>query len=364
MKKSLLNQIYRLAFAFVFGVVGLVSFAQGGEFPPPCDPVPVKKPVEIVRREITVAIIGEDRPKMPANRKPTIDACVQYWTNAMNREIANSPDLVVLPEGVDSWVGATTAEELDWVQRRGDRLLKAFQEYARKHRCYLVFNSYRQRKDGRFANCTFTIDRDGDVIGVYDKVYPTAWEIEWKELPIVPGEKPIVVETDFGRLGFATCFDLNFRDLLMATKELKPDVIAFCSAYNGDFWQRTWSYTCRSYLIGCTTGNLAKDVSGPSGEVIFHLHDYFKTATVKINTNYRVCHLDYNWGKLRRAVKKYGQRVTVRNPGAVGCVTLLSNDPALKAEDVVKEFGIEELDDYYERSVRTRGGPLPQNFGR
>ena len=137
-----------------------------------------------------------------------------------------------------------------------------------------MFNSYRQRKDGRFANCTYALDRDGDVVAVYDKVYPTPDEIEWKELPIVPGEGPVAVETDFGRLSFATCFDLNFRDLLMATAELKPDVIAFCSAYNGDFWQRTWSYTCRSYLVGCTVGTLAKDVSGPSGEALFHSHTY------------------------------------------------------------------------------------------
>ena len=79
---------------------------------------------------------------------------------------------------------------------------------------------------------------------------------------------------------------------------------------------------------------------------------------MKINTNYRVCHLDHNWAGLQKAVDKYGPRVTVRNPGAVGCVTLLSNAPELKAGDVVKEFGLEEWDDYYARSVRTRGGPL------
>ena len=107
-------------------------------------------------------------------------------------------------------------------------------------------------------------------------------------------------------------------------------------------------------------GELAKDVVGPAGEVIFHSHDYFRTATVKINTNYRVCHLDGNRGGLQKAVRKYGQRVTVRNPGAVGCVTLLSNDPDLPAADVMKEFGIEEIDDYYARSVRLRGGEVPR----
>ena len=330
------------------------------QLPPPCNPTPVKKPVKMVRREITVAIIGEDRPQMPADRRPTVEACASYWKRAMDREIANCPDLVVLPEGVDSWRGATTAEKLAWVQRRGDGLLKAFAAYARSHRCYLVFNSHRQRKDGRFTNCTFTLDRDGDVVGVYDKVYPWPAGMGLKDFPIVPGEAPVAVDTDFGRLAFATCYDLNFRDLIMANAALKPDVIAFCSAYNGDFWQRTWSYTCRSYLVACTTGELAKDVVGPAGEVIFHSHNYFRTATVKINTNYRVCHLDGNWGGLQKAVRKYGQRVTVRNPGAVGCVTLLSNDPELKAEDVMKEFNIEEIDDYYARSVRLRGGELPR----
>ena len=190
------SRIHVLAAVWVSAILaGFQLSAAVEEFPPPCDPVPVKKSVKMVRREITVSIIGVARPPMPANRRPSLDSCVAYWTRAMDREIANAPDLVVLPEGVDSWAGAKPAEKLDWVRRRGDRLLKAFQAYARAHRCYLVFNSYRQRKDGRFANCTYALDRDGDVVAVYDKVYPTPDEIEWKELPIVPGEGPVAVET-------------------------------------------------------------------------------------------------------------------------------------------------------------------------
>ena len=99
----------------------------------------------------------------------------------MDKEIGNRPDLIVLPEGVDSWSGATPAIKLEWVKRRGDLLLKEFQRYAREHRAYIVFNSYRQRKDGRFANCSYMLDRDGDVVGVYDKVYPTPGEILWDD---------------------------------------------------------------------------------------------------------------------------------------------------------------------------------------
>lgn len=328
--------------------------------PPPCDPVPVKKNVSAVRREITVSIIGAERPKLPP-QGPSVEACLGYWMREMNREIVNKPDLVVLPECIDSWLGATRRQVRDWVVNvRGDAILKAFQAYAREHRCYLVFNSHRQRKDGRFANCTFTIDRDGDVVGVYDKVYPTIWEIDCPHLTVVPGKRPVAVETDFGRLSFATCFDLNFRDLMEATAELEPDVIAFCSAYHGGFWQRAWALTCRSYLIAATLGHKAKNVWGPSGEALFNADDYYRTATVKINTNYTVCHLDYNMGKLRRALDKYAPRLTMRDPGSVGCVTLLSDDPELKTESVVAEFGLERLSDYYRRSVRRRGGEVPR----
>lgn len=328
--------------------------------PPPCDPAPVVKDVTVHRREITVSIVGLPRPSVPA-AGASVESCVRYWTRGIDREIFKKPDLIVLPESVDCWQGMSRAQVRDWVVHiRGDGLLKAFQAYAKKHRSYLVFNSYRQRSDGRFANSTFALDRDGDVVAVYDKAYPTKWEIECPHLTIVPGERPVAVDTDFGRLSFVTCFDLNFRDLMEAVASLKPDVVAFCSAYHGGFWQRAWALTCRSYFVGSTLGEKAKNVWGPSGEPIFLLDDYFKTGSVRINTNCEVCHLDYNWDALRRAEAKYGPRMTVRDPGSVGCVTLLSNDPALKAETLLKEFGIEPLDDYYARSVRLRGGEIPR----
>ncbi len=226
-----------------------VYLKNASGLPPPCDPKPVKKPVKVVRREVKVAIIGADRPKGPENvLHANAKNCFAYWKRWMDREIANKPDLVVLPEGVISYRGYDPDRKREVVQRCGDGLLKLFQSYAREHACYLSFNAYRQRPDGRFANTSFFLDREGDVIGVYDKVYPTPREIECKEFPIVPGERPVVVETDFGRVGFATCFDLNFRDLIEAYAKERPDVICFLSAYDGDFWRRAWSYTCRACL--------------------------------------------------------------------------------------------------------------------
>ena len=349
----------KVKFVAYMGFALCASVLTAEESAPPCDPKPVKKPVVSVRREIKVSIIGADRPQGPEDvSRVSAKSCFAYWKRWMDKEIANKPDLVVLPEGVLSYRGYGPDKKRIVVQKCGDGLLKLFQAYAKEHACYLSFNAYRQRSDGKFSNTSFFIDREGDVIAVYDKVYPTPYEIEWKEFPIVPGEGPVVVDTDFGRVGFATCFDLNFRDLIEAYAREKPDVICFQSAYDGDFWRRVWSYTCRAYLVGCTVGKLAKEIDGPSGEVIMHSHNYFYTSTTKINTNCRVIHLDGNWAGIQKAIDKYGDRFEMRNPGAVGAVTILSHDPSLPIDEIVKEFGLVLWDDYYARSVRMRGGPL------
>ena len=76
--------------------------AQAEAFPPPCDPVPVKKPVKVVRREIKVSIVGEARMNKPKDLKWDVQKVIDYWYEAMDREIGEKPDLVVLPEGIDN----------------------------------------------------------------------------------------------------------------------------------------------------------------------------------------------------------------------------------------------------------------------
>jgi hypothetical protein len=82
------------------------------------------------------------------------------------------------------------------------------------------------------------------------------------------------------------------------------------------------------------------------------------TFTAYINTNCRVLHLDFNRDKFADIIRKYGRRIEIRNPGSVGTVTLLSNDSKLQVDDVVKEFGLETLTDYFTRSRQTRTAAL------
>ena len=48
------------------------------------------------RREIVVSVIGVDRPSLPPVAE-SVPKVAKYWIDAMDREIGNRPDLVVLP---------------------------------------------------------------------------------------------------------------------------------------------------------------------------------------------------------------------------------------------------------------------------
>ncbi len=316
----------------------------------------VKKPVKVVRRPIRVAIIGEGRMNKPKGLKWDIQEVVDYWTSAMDGEMPNRPDLLVLPEGIDHWNNISPGEKAAWMAFRGDKLMKAMQAYAKRHRVYLVYNSATQFKDGRFANTSWTIDRDGDVIGAYDKAFPTPREMEWPDYRTVPGTDPVVVDTDFGRLGFVTCFDLNFTPFADRYRPLGVDVMIFCSYYDGNYMREYWASRCQSYLVSSTVGGgLPKTIVGPSGEPVRYLEQgRVRTVTDEINTNFRVIHWDDNYQKLNAALKKYGDRLYITDPTRAGTFTLFSSDPALPVDDVVKEFGIETWTEYYDRTLRLR----------
>lgn len=314
--------------------------------------------VSVRKREIAVSVIGMNRPSLPPVAE-SVPKVVKYWIDAMDREAGNEPDLIVLPECCDTVPTKSQAEKAVWIRLRGDTVLDAVKKYAAEHKCYIVYSAHRERDDGRFANSSRLIDRAGKVVACYDKVFPTVGEAGSRDCPIVPGTEAVVVETDFGRVGFAICFDLNFDELKRMYEEKKPDVICFSSYFDGDFLQRSWARDCQAHFVSSTCStSLEKRIIDPAGALLRNESYYQPTFTAKINTNCKVLHLDENREKFPAIIRKYGRRVEIRNPGTVGTVTLISNDPALPVETVMREFSLESYTDYLVRSRRMRESAL------
>ena len=230
-------------------------------------------------------------------------------------------------------------------------MLKFFSKKAKENNCYIAYSAAFQVADGTFRNCTQLIDREGEVAGIYNKNHLVIEETT--ENGILCGKNADLIETDFGTVACAICFDLNFDELRLKYFAKKPDLILFSSMYHGGLMQSYWAYSCRAHFVGAIH-NLPSAIISPTGEVLAETTNYFNHVTKVVNLDCKVVHLDYNWEKISAAKKKYGRGFTMQDPGLLGSVLLSSELENITIDDIIEEFEIEILDDYMERALEHR----------
>ena len=303
---------------------------------------------------ITTISMAGGSGSTPAERARTaVDRAVEM----IDRAAMDKPDLVVLPEtftalGCPSETWSETAETVPGPT--SDRLAAE----AEEHQCYIICPIV--RRDGR---CTFNsavlLDRRGNVAGVYDKMHPTIGELEQG---IVPGTEPVAFETDFGRIGMAICFDLNFRDVAEHLAADEVELVCFPSMYRGGLRTRLWAFEYGWFLASATPGE-GSVILDPLGSVLEMSSAYEPIISHRINLDFVQLHIDENHRHWDGIKAKYGEAVEldVRSPEALS--VLYAHDAAISARQIVDEFGLETTRDYFARSNRVRQAAIEEKAG-
>lgn len=307
----------------------------------------------LAARYVTVATVGTV-PSPDRNQEPQelVSKVITFWKNELNQVLPYSPDLIVLPEICD----LSDAGD-KYLQVRKNQVLDFFGSVAKENSCYIAFGMKREESPGIWRNSCVLLGRDGNIAGIYDKNFPTIGEMEEG---IKASDQAPVFQCDFGRVAIAICFDLNFDELRLQYAAKKPHLILFSSMYHGGMVQSEWAYSCRSYFVGSVYRSTPSEIRNPLGEVLATSTNYFDYAVSRINLDYEVVHLDYNWEKLRELKKKYGDLVDIHDPGRLGVVLINSNHSEITAGQMVDEFRIERVDDYFARAraLRLKNGNL------
>jgi hypothetical protein len=199
------------------------------------------------------------------------------------------------------------------------------------------------------------LDRQGRVAAVYHKQYPTVPEIEWG---VTPGAAPLVAQTDFGRVGFAICFDLNFREVAEGNRAGGAELVLFPSMYAGGLQLSIWAHDFGFFIASATPRDGGRFVD-PLGRLLAHGDvQYDPILTRRLNLDYRVIQLGPNAHRMPRVKERYGPGVEldVSRPEAVFC--LYSHLEGVTAAEVVRECELEERIDYFPRARRVREAAL------
>lgn len=317
--------------------------------------IPAKGSVRCMSQYVTVSCIGP-RPLDVERTVPpeeVVDRMIEHWRKQLEQVLPDRPDLIVLPEVCDRPNKIKYGHERihAYYQVRKNRIRDFLADTAKRHRCYITYPAHTIAADGTWRNAMQLLDRDGRVAGDYHKNYLVPHEYD--ENRILYGKEAPLIACDFGKVATAICFDLNFEELRGCYAKAKPDLILFPSMYHGGAMQSYWAYTCRAYFAGAVAGNPCTIVT-PLGEVAAHSTNYYPFVTAKINLDYAVLHIDENEAHFAAMKKKYGPRIKIHDPGYLGCVLLTSETDEFTVQDVIAEFGLELMDDYFRRVEEAR----------
>ena len=114
---------------------------------------------------------------------------------------------------------------------------------------------------GRVYNCSPVIDDAGRLVDVYRKLH--LFDVDIPAITIVPpGDRAVLVETPFGRVGLTVCYDLRFPPLYAALRDAGAEIIAVPAAFTAHTGKDHWEVLLRARAIEQQVWIVAADQGG------------------------------------------------------------------------------------------------------
>ena len=181
------------------------------------------------------------------------DVNLEKAVDLLEESALNDAHLAVLPEmfncPYDTEKFPQYAEN-----RKNSKTLKIISKTARKCGIYLVAGSIPESSGGNIYNTSFIFNPQGDIIGSHRKLHLFDIDVPdgvtFKESETLKsGNEITIIETDFGKLGVAICYDIRFPELLrlMALEGVNTMVVP--GAFNMTTGPAHWETLIRSRAI-------------------------------------------------------------------------------------------------------------------
>ncbi len=188
---------------------------------------------------------------------PNIAANLNEAGRLISRAADAGAELVVLPENF-AIMGISELDKVGIREVEGEGPIQRFlMEQADKHRVWIVAGTVPLAGDDPRrirAACLVYNDR-GEQIARYDKMH--LFDVQIAESgenyneseTIEPGSEVVVLDTPFGRLGLAVCYDLRFPELFRQMVNKGVQLIVLPSAFTAITGRAHWESLVRARAI-------------------------------------------------------------------------------------------------------------------
>lgn len=165
--------------------------------------------------------------------------------------------LIALPENF-AFMGANEFDKVEIREQEGSGLIQDFMaEIAKKHAVWLIGGTIPlvAEHDRKVRAACLIYNDQGERVARYDKVHlfdvsvPGTGE-EYKESDSIEnGAESLVIDTPFGRLGIAVCYDLRFPEFFRKMQKEGVEILVVPSAFTAETGAAHWEVLLRARAI-------------------------------------------------------------------------------------------------------------------
>jgi len=200
---------------------------------------------------------------------PNVGANLIEVKRLITQAVESGAELIVLPENF-AIMGLTEADKVGLCEKEGDGPIQAFlSQQAKDNGVWIVGGTIplESGDENRVRAACLLFDAAGKQVARYDKIHLFDVMLEENKESYIEsetieaGDSCVVVDTPFGRLGIAICYDLRFPELFRALLDQGVEIIAVPSAFTAITGRAHWETLVRaraienlSYVIAAAQG--------------------------------------------------------------------------------------------------------------
>lgn len=201
---------------------------------------------------------------------PNIGANLLEAERLIEEAVSQQARLVVLPENF-ALMGKTETDKVEAREADDDGPIQSFlAEQASRHGIWLVGGTIPMvASDANKVRATCLVfDDTGKQVARYDKIHLFDVELvdsdeQYTESETIePGDKVVVIDSPFGRMGVAVCYDLRFPELFRQQLEDGMEILVLPSAFTAITGRAHWEVLVRARAIENLCYVIAPDQGG------------------------------------------------------------------------------------------------------
>jgi nitrilase len=201
---------------------------------------------------------------------PNIGANLLEAERLIHEAVSQKARLVVLPENF-ALMGNTENDKVEAREAEGNGAIQSFLvEQSARHGIWLVGGTIPLvASDNHKVRATCIVYNDkGKQVARYDKIHLFDVELvdsgeQYTESETIePGDQVVVIDSPFGRMGVAVCYDLRFPELFRRQLETGMEILVLPSAFTAITGRAHWEVLVRARAIENLCYVIAPDQGG------------------------------------------------------------------------------------------------------